>query len=109
MKYIDYTVSRVTQSVVEFVKSTSVSATLTVPMHIQPADGEDLINLPEGKRCDKYYWALSLTSLYVSNGVTEDIISIESENYIVLNKQNWTSQSDNLEHYEYILGLKPTV
>ncbi|MFA6605149.1 MAG: hypothetical protein WCS88_04085 [Patescibacteria group bacterium] len=78
----------------------------SVPMSVQPLNGRELQNLPEGQRTRGTFKAYTLTELVTVQMTSPhlcDLVTWHSRNYEVHGVEDWTAHTSGQPHFKYLL------
>lgn len=78
------------------------ASTFDVVMSIQPLNGRDLLQLPEGQRTRNFlkgYCATELLTVNIPAGLKADLVTVAGKNYEVQGVEHWQFQESDIEPY----------
>lgn len=82
----------------------------TIKASVQPANGDDLLQLPESERSSEVLVAYTLEPIYISAADDDlrpsDIIIYDGREYKVIHVGDWHNPGANLKHYRSIITRK---
>lgn len=102
-----YTVTRrQSGNILRGVAQPTTDVTFTITASLQPASGQDLLRLPEGRRANETRVLFTATSLYTGDqglSYEADWVQVDGEQWEVQHVESWLNWSGQLPFYRCII------